>query len=350
MDTSRRHFVRFLGLGVAGASLGSVTSAWADRLRILGGGGGPESAERWAPGGQVSSTFQRFLAGVRTGDVKSHGPLRVVWLSGPPSPGLPVATLEEARGQGDLLIVEREQATVPELIVENRGKLFVLLLAGEILLGGKQNRVLTEDILLPPRSGPRPIGVYCVEQGRWAGRSKDFEAKGSFAAPGLRSRLMEKADQGRVWAEVDRYARSAAAPSATRSYQAIYEQPEVKAHLEEAERTLRHGAAAGALGAAVFVGRALAGIDLFADPGLFARQWPKLLRAQAVDAYRQPAETGADEAGLRARVERLLRAAASAEGNLRTNAGVGQLFEGRVEDYRSAALTFEGRVVHAALL
>lgn len=68
------------------------------------------------------------------------------------------------------------------------------------------------------------------------------------------------------------------------------------------------------------------------------------------DAYRQPAEPGADEAGLRARVERLLRAAASAEGSLRTNAGVGHLFEGRVEDYRSAALTFEGRVVHAALL
>lgn len=39
------------------------------------------------------------------------------------------------------------------------------LLAGEILLGGKQNRVLTEDILLPPGSGPRNVGVYCVEGG-----------------------------------------------------------------------------------------------------------------------------------------------------------------------------------------
>jgi hypothetical protein len=287
---------------------------------------------------------------VRPAAVKSHGALHVVWLAGPASPGLPVATLEEARGRGELVIAEREQATVPELVVENRGKAFVLLLAGEILLGGKQNRVLTEDILLPPLSGPRAIGVYCVEQGRWAGRSKEFESKGSFAAPGLRSRVMEKADQGRVWAEVEQYSKRAAAPSATGSYQAIYEKPEVKAHLDESMRALDERAAAGAVGAAVFVGPALSGLDLFADPGLFAREWPKLLRAQAVDAYGRPPGPGADEGGLRARVERLLRSAASAEGSLRTNAGAGQLFETRVEDHRAAALTFEGRVVHAAIV
>jgi hypothetical protein len=161
---------------------------------------------------------------------------------------------------------------------------------------------------------------------------------------------MEKADQGRVWAEVDRYARSAAAPSPTGSYQAIYDQPQVKAHLDEATRVLDERAAAGAVGAAVFVGPALSGLDLFADPALFAREWPKLLRAQAVEAYRRTVGPDTDEGGLRARVERLVRAAASAEGSLRTNAGVGQLFETRVGDHRAAALTFEGRVVHAAIL
>ena len=119
---------------------------------------------------------------------------------------------------------------MPELIVENRSKSHVLLLAGEILLGGKQNRVLSEDILLPPASGPRNIGVYCVEQGRWAGRAH-FDAKGSFAAPGLRSSVMEKAPQGRIWAEVERYARRAQAASPTQSYQEVYEKPEVREHL-----------------------------------------------------------------------------------------------------------------------
>jgi hypothetical protein len=273
--------------------------------------------------------------------------LHVVWLAGRPASPLPVVTLDEARQRGDLRIVEREHATVPTLIVENRGKSHALLLAGEILLGGKQNRVLVEDVLLPPASGPRDIGVYCVEQGRWAGRSKEFEAKGTFAAPGLRSRVMEKADQSRVWAEVDRYARAAAAPSPSRDYQAVYEQPDVKAHVEGVTRDLGEPPAP-ALGAAVFIGGALAGLDLFGDPSLFARQWPKLLRAQSLDAYRRPAEP--DDKGLRGRVEELLRIAALAPGTARTNAGVGRLFESRVEGHRAAALVHAGRVVHVAIL
>jgi hypothetical protein len=261
-----------------------------------------------------------------------------------------VATLEEGRSRGDLAITERDRAAVPELIVENRGKAYVLLLAGEVLLGGKQNRVLSEDILLPPLSGPRNIGVYCVEQGRWAGGRKDFEAKGSFAAPGLRSRVMEKADQGKVWAEVDKYARAAQAPSPTRSFQEIYEKDEVKRHLDDVERGIIHRATPGALGAAVFVEETLAGLDLFDDPGLFAREWPKLLRAYALDAYRRPGRSWWQERRLRGRLEGLLAGAGKAEGVLRGNAGVGQLFEFRVSGLRGSALVFEDRVVHSAIL
>jgi hypothetical protein len=223
-------------------------------------------------------------------------------------------------------------------------------MAGEILLGGKQNRVLTEDLLLPPLSGPRAIGVYCVEQGRWAGRAKEFDARGTFAAPGLRSKVLERAGQGHVWAEVDQYARRAAAPSATGSYQAIYDKPEVKAHMEEAERGLDARAASGALGAAVFVGRTLAGLDLFFDPGLFAREWPKLLRAQALEVYGRPNAADGDEATARGRVEELLRVAAKVEGSLKTNAGAGRLFEFRAAGQRGSALVFESRVVHAAIV
>lgn len=277
--------------------------------------------------------------------------MRVLWLyGGLPVIPLAVATLEEARSQRDLHIAERDRATVPELIVDNRGKSYVLLLAGEILLGGKQNRVLMEDVLLPPMSGPRNIGVYCVEQGRWSGPTENFDSKGSFAAPGLRSQVMEKGDQGRVWAEVNRYARSADAASPTQSYQQIYEKPEVKEHLDEVEKGLGHRAAPGALSAAVFVAESLAGLDLFFDPGLFAREWPKLLRAQALDAYHQPRRPHPGEGELRMRVEAWLWAAAKTEGTLRTNAGIGTLFEYRVDRHRGSALAFDGRVMHAAIL
>lgn len=347
MNERRRGFLRMCGLGSIGVVV-SPALAWATRIRVLEEGG---DGDRPILVGQVSPDFQRMASGLRVGPAQAAGGLLVFWFRAKEAPAaLEVATLEEARARGQLLITERDQATVPELLVENRGKTPVLLLAGEILLGGKQNRVLKEDILLPPLSGPRNIGVYCVEQGRWNEGRKDFESKASFAQPGLRSRLMDKAPQSQVWSEVGKAARAAEAPSPTGSYQEIYEKPEVKDHLKDVERGLDSKAAAGACGAAVFTAGGLSAVDVFHAPGLFAREWPKLVRAHAVEAYRQPPPAEWQEAKLRARVDAMLGAAARAEGTLRGNAGVGQLFEFRVERARGAALIFEGRVVHAAIL
>jgi hypothetical protein len=348
---TKREFCAVLGLG-AGAALARPVTAWADRIRILGGGpdlAGPVEA------GQVSPEWRKFLAGVRVGARRAHGALQVFWLHvAPAAAPLAVATLEEARGRGVLLISERDRASVPSLVVENRGKSHVLFLAGEILLGGKQNRVVTEDILLPPLSGPVDLQVYCVEQGRWSadarsGGTTSFGARGTFAAPALRSKVMERGSQRDVWAEVDRYSARAAAPSATGSYQAIYDKPEVKAHQDQVEGAIDARTMPGASGAAVFVGGSFTGLDLFQDASLFTREWPKLLRAHAVEAYGRPVPE-VDERALRARVEEVLKQSGVAQGSLRRNAGAGRLFEFRVDRARGAALVAEGQVVHAAIL
>ena len=260
----------------------------------------------------------------------------------------PVDALEDGQGTPE----ERFSLLALALTVENRGKGHVLLLAGEILVGGKQNRVLREDILLPPLSGPRPIGVYCVEQGRWNEGRKEFESKGSLAQPGLRSKLMERPDQGRVWDQVARAAREAApaSHSPTGSYQAIYDDSKIKDHTDEIERAAPLRPPALAHGAAVFAGPALSGLDLFHSPGLFAREWPKLLRAYAVETYQKMLPRDVPEVKLRAQVEALLAQAARVEGSVRGNAGVGQLFEFRVAGNRGAALLFEGRAIHTAIL
>lgn len=341
---TKREFLKVLGMG-AGVVIAPPVRAAAQR-RILGA---DTAGDFPVPGG--SPEFWRFLAGVRAGDARAHGALTVFWLRGrAQAPLLQISTLEEARARGGLLITERQQPTVTDLIVDNRGKTHVLLLAGEILVGGKQNRIVTEDILLPPLSGPVNIGVYCVEQGRWAGRNTEFSAKGGFAASGLRSRVMQRADQQQVWGEVKRYSGRVGAASPTESYQAIYDKAEVKKHQQDVERTLDHRAAPGALGAAVFVGEKLAGLDLFEDAGLFVRQWPKLLRAHAIETYGLPAADGGREPRLKARVQDLLGKAATVDGTLRRNAGAGRLFEFRVDVARGSALMAEGQVVHAAIL
>ena len=345
MDARRRKFLRVCG--VAAAVAGIPGAAWATRIRVLDGAGDPD---RVIASGQTSPELKGFIAGLRLGDARSHGGLTAVWLvGGERARAIEVATLDDARAQGSLLITERAQASVPELIVENRGKTHVLLMAGEILVGGKQNRVLSEDVLLPPLSGPRNLGVYCVEQGRWNTGRTEFESKSTLAAPGLRSRLMQKTDQAQVWSEVGRQALAAQSPSPTRNYQEIYEKAEVKDHLTQVERAADWAPPAAALGAAVFAGPSVAGCDLFQDANLFRREWPKLLRAAALEAYRRPLPPG-DLSTLRETARAMLARAASAEGNLRGNAGVGQLFEFAVGTSRGSALLWSGSLVHAAIL
>ena len=344
MTVSRRTLLNIFGLTALG--LAGPLPAWG-RDRILADG--PEVLLPAAPGHLPD--WKRAMSALRVDGASRQGALTIFWLHGPePALALDVATLDEARASGALVIAERDRASVPELSVDNRGKSHVLLLAGEILVGGKQNRVLREDILLPPRSGPRALGVYCVEQGRWNEGRRDFDSKSTFAQPGLRREVYDKVEQARVWREVARSASVAAAPSPTGSYQQVYEQPAVRQHLDEAEKGLDARVAPGALGAAAFVGGNLSGVDVFRDVSLFNREWRKLLRAHAVEAYGRPSSGPAPEAKLRAELQRVLSGATMAAGLIHGNAGVGQVFEFKFEQCRGAALGYENTVIHAAIL
>jgi hypothetical protein len=190
MNPSRREVLAVLGAGAASVFAAPLRAA-ADRVRVLPGPGGSDPVP--GPGAAAPDEVRRFLDDLSAGGGREHGALRIFWLHGPVATPLAIArplaiaTLEEARANGDLVIGEQARAAVPELVVENRSKGHVLLLAGEILVGGKQNRIVREDVLLPPLSGPRAIGVYCVEQGRWDAGRQGFDAPGTFAAPKLRS-------------------------------------------------------------------------------------------------------------------------------------------------------------------
>src|SRR5438132_8209017 len=146
----RRDFVGFMWTA-ASAMLVGAGSASADRIRML-----PtiDRLEDQPAGGERIPALKTFLDGVRVGQLRAHGSLAVFWLHAAlPTTVLDVVTLDEARARGEVVVSERADAAVSVLVTENRGKRHVLLLAGEIVVGGKQNRVVAEDVLLPPVSG-----------------------------------------------------------------------------------------------------------------------------------------------------------------------------------------------------
>ena len=68
--------------------------------------------------------------------------------------------------------------------------------SGEIVKGGRQDRVLVSSLVLPPRSGRVSLAAFCVEHGRWSARSGeagDTFASAEAALPSREAKLAMKA-------------------------------------------------------------------------------------------------------------------------------------------------------------
>jgi hypothetical protein len=250
------------------------------------------------------------------------------------------ATLDEALASGDAVVTEQGSymrrtrddgggrtsygsAQVNQLVLINRGKRPLLLLAGEVVSGGKQDRVIGKDRIVPIGAEPLPLSVFCVEHGRWTGGSDKFQASGTIVHPSVREKAAVDQSQAQVWAAVRgaapmtsaragnataSRAPAAAAPAIsqsdvnsviasnapTMSYKQIYESPRVGRSVEELagqlqKRFERATKDHDVVGVVVAFGGEVAWSDVFASSALFEAYWPKLLRSYAVEALSRPA-------------------------------------------------------------
>lgn len=248
-----------------------------------------------------------------------HANLALYFAQGPSAPGPVPLTLQEALAKNQVLV--HETGDVNRLIVENRGSEEVFIQAGEIVKGGKQDRVLTVSLLLPKNSGPVPIGAYCVEQGRWQQRGGEEATKFSTsdaAVPSRKAKIAMKApaaehavpidriirpgqhhsDVGRrqneVWKDVAETQRKLAgtvgapveAPQSRSSLQLSLENKRVRETVAEYVAALAPaiGKAPEAVGLIFAINGAINSADLYPSHGLFKKLWPKLLNAAATEA------------------------------------------------------------------
>src|SRR5438045_7544430 len=70
-------------------------------------------------------------------------------------------------------------ASVNELALVNKSGKKLLLLAGEVIVGGQQDRIVQEDRIIPPISVPVALNVFCVEHGRWTPRATSYSGGGT---------------------------------------------------------------------------------------------------------------------------------------------------------------------------
>lgn len=256
-------------------------------------------------------------------------------------------TLEEGLSRGEVTVREQGAETmirnrgnerpnpqsysgpsVNQLVLTNHSKRPLLLLAGELVSGGKQDRIIAKDKIVAPFGDPLPLDVFCVEHGRWSAGSSFNEAK-TIVHPSVRENAAINQKQADVWAAVtggsnvaNRAPLASAAPpkvsaaeisetvtveAQTQSYTKIYESRRVGSSVDtvvaEMQRRFRRETSGlkgeRVVGVVVAYGGEVAWSDIFASSELFDAYWNKLLRSYAVEAVARPSlreKASADDA------------------------------------------------------
>ncbi len=246
-----------------------------------------------------------------------HETLAVYFVHGAALRGPVPLTLEEALAKHKVRI--HETGDVNKLQIETLGEDEVFVQSGDIVKGGKQDRVLTVSLLLPARSGRVAIDSFCVEQGRWTARGmEDVHVFSSAAAimPSREAKLAMKAApppagtpadisgrQRTVWNDVERTQQKlsqrlgdrVAAPQSQTSLQLALENGKLQARKRLYTDALQaQGQAADDIVGFVFaVNGKISSADIYPANALFRKMWPKLLAAAATEAIAETPVPGA---------------------------------------------------------
>jgi hypothetical protein len=241
---------------------------------------------------------------LKAGDLRISGPyvhdnLAVFLIHGADRlAGKNYLTLQEALQKK--VVIVHETGDVNELSVENVSRdQDVYIQSGDIVKGGRQDRTIMADFIVPPASGKMPIAAFCVEHGRWTQRGNEPAAAFASSNEALAGRELklaakQKMEQGEVWQQVaanqqklaqntDASAAAAASPS---SFQLTLESKAVQGHIEDYLKAL-DGVTGGkddVIGYAFAINGKINSADVYGSHALFSKLWPKLLKSSAVEA------------------------------------------------------------------
>jgi hypothetical protein len=209
-----------------------------------------------------------------------------------------ILTLQEAMERQILRVYETSD--VNELSVENISKSFdVFIQSGDIVKGGKQDRVLAVSIIIPARSGRIRIEAFCVEAGRWQKRGNEDSSQFSSSNDRIVSKELKLAANGarsqqEVWEKVSeaqkKLERTVGAPvvsaQSRSSLQLSLENGRVAANAEEYVAKLNNLIAgkSDVIGYAFAINGEINSADIYVSNALFKKLWTRMLKAAAVEA------------------------------------------------------------------
>ncbi|MFQ6081953.1 MAG: ARPP-1 family domain-containing protein [Candidatus Aminicenantia bacterium] len=260
-----------------------------------------------------------------------------------------ILTLDEALKSKYLKIWEKEGGEVNSVIVENLSPKFIFLMAGELLTGCKQDRMVAYDCLLPPHSGKIYLRVYCTEQGRWTEKTKYFKGLNFAVNPKMRQIAKKTKSQSRVWAEIEEKRETLqASPSETGAFQSIFYDKQVQEKTKKYVKNLSDvfETSKDISGVVIVIGDEIICSDIFGYPSLFRKFWPKLLKGYVLEALdKEKTKSSISQEN----IENFLYYILKADYQLGETDGVGKALEIESNKIEGSALIYTQRVVHLDL-
>ncbi len=244
-----------------------------------------------------------FLKTVKIARKQSHKNMTVFPLLAPEDGDPGYLTLEEAMKK-DLVQVREvsESGSVPELLLLNRGTESILIVEGEELVGAKQNRIVNATFLIPGKTEIK-LPVSCVEHGRWAYKSREFQTSDKMMHASLRQMSQSivaenfvagrgyRSDQSRIWDDISEKAHHLEANAPTGSMSDVYESTR-----ERMDGYLRDFRLVECQVGAIFaINGEIAGMDFFGFSGTFSQFFQKLVKSYALDAIDWAKESEAEK-------------------------------------------------------
>ncbi len=212
----------------------------------------------------------------------------------------PIASTQPAKAAPDLLVLDEampkklvrihevdDGGDVNQLTLDNKADKPLFLLAGEVIIGGKQDRIIGRNTIVPAKS-TQQVPVFCVEHGRWTD-GKDFTTAKALAHGRLRGKASFESQQA-VWDEVHTKNEKLKTSSSTDTYRKIASEQssgkieDAAKRVDAAIAKLPDNVRGNVIGFAVSVNGQVATVDMFQTHALFTKLEGKLVRSYITEA------------------------------------------------------------------
>ena len=250
-------------------------------------------------------------------------------------------TLKKGLELGLVEVKECETSTVNTVIVKNNSVVPLILIDGEEIVGGDQNRLVNSTILVNAKSHMK-IPVSCTEKGRWAYKSEFKQSK--YIANYNTRRAKEYASrnsgsfQNVIWSSINSLEVENDFASPTCAMEESYEHLKIDHNKIIKEFHVEPGQN----GVLIIVNGEIKGFELFLNPEIYKEFHEKILKSYLIDSKveNETFTINVDAA------KGVIQNALNSSFEKRDNIGLEEAFEFENDDGLGTLYSYKDKIVH----